>query len=128
MPHPRKTALLLVAPFLATLAAGCSSGISRESARDQATTATCTRYNMCSMFPSAAYPSMDACEIAWRANWDKAWPASECEGKIDQAAFELCLNAISATACNVFDFFSTLGKCSAANVCDATTATDGGGG
>jgi hypothetical protein len=127
MPLTRKDALLLAAPLLAALSS-CSSGISRESARDQATTATCTRYNACSMFPSAAYPSMEACEIDWRANWEKAWPASTCEGKIDQAAFELCLNAISSTGCNLVDLLSTLGKCSAANVCDATSPADGGGG
>jgi hypothetical protein len=106
-------------------AAGCSSSTSRESARDQATAATCDRFNMCAAFPSTSYPSREACEIDWRANWEKAWPAAECEGKIDQGAFETCMAAIRGTACNIIDFFSTLGKCSAANVCHATNA-DGG--
>jgi hypothetical protein len=111
--------------FAAALAAGCSSSTSRESARDQATSATCDRFNQCAPFPSTSYPSAESCELDWRSKWDMAWPAADCDGKIDQSAFELCLAAIHSTACNVFDFLSTLGKCSKQNVCHVTTA-DGG--
>jgi hypothetical protein len=124
MSFTRKLAGILAAAILIG-AAGCSSGISRETARDQATSATCVRFNMCAPFPSAQYASMDACEIDWRANWDKAWPAAQCDGKIDQTAYQMCLEAIASTACNIVDFFATLGKCSAANVCHTANA-DGG--
>ena len=108
-----------------TVFAGCGGGApSRESARDQATTATCVRFNMCAAFPSASYPTMEACELDWRNRWEMTWPAATCDGKIDQAAFQLCLNAISSTACNAFDLASTLIKCDAMNVCKA--GPDGG--
>jgi len=105
--------------------AGCGGGApSRESARDQATTATCARFNQCAAFPSAAYPSEEACELDWRNRWEMLWPAATCDGKIDQAGFQLCMNAISSTACNGLDLAVTLGKCGAMNVCKA--AADGG--
>jgi hypothetical protein len=106
--------------------AGCGGGApSRESARDQATTATCARFNACAMFPSASYPSEEACELDWRNRWEMAWPASTCEGKIDPAAFQFCISAIGTTACNAADLLITLGKCGAAKVCDGASP-DGG--
>jgi hypothetical protein len=110
--------------------AGCgSSAPSREAARDQATTVTCDRFASCNLIGSMqgqTYPTIEACQLAWRAEWDKRWLAASCEGKIDSAAYDMCLNAIRGTACNIFDFFNTLGKCDAMNVCHA--AGDGGAG
>jgi hypothetical protein len=108
---------------------GCGSDApSRESARDQATTHTCERFNQCSDIGAGkTYPDESACELQWQANWDKAWLASQCEGKIDQSQFTVCLEAIDSTACASFgDFLSTLGKCSAMNVCHSTSTADGG--
>ena len=108
--------------------ASCSSSTSRESARSQATTQTCDRFSMCGLIGDGAgktYPTTEACEIAWQANWDGAWPAADCDGKIDQAAFETCLARIRGTTCTFGDFLLTLGKCGKANVCHASSA-DGG--
>ena len=106
--------------------AGCSSGTSRESARDQATTLTCQQFATCmDIGTGKTYPTQEDCEIQWKANWEQAWPAADCEGKIDQGAFETCLARIRGTTCNVVDFFATLGVCGKANVCHATNA-DGG--
>jgi hypothetical protein len=117
----------LVAALFGGLAASCSSSVSREQARDQATTATCQRYVMCNAIGAGkAYPTEPDCELQWQAMWDNYWPASTCDDKINQAALDVCLNAIGGTACNVVDFFATLGKCSAMNVCGASSNPDGG--
>jgi hypothetical protein len=106
--------------------AACSSGTSRESARDQATTLTCQQFAACMEIGTGkTYPTQSDCEIQWQGNWDKAWPAADCEGKIDQGAFETCLARIRGTTCNAFDLLATLAVCSKANVCHATNA-DGG--
>jgi hypothetical protein len=121
-------AVLSVVGVVVALAASCSSGTSREQARDQATTATCQRYVMCDQIGAGkAYPSEPDCEIQWTAYWDKAWPAADCDGKIDQSAYGVCLNAIGGTSCtNILDLIGTLAKCGKMNVCDTATSPDGG--
>jgi hypothetical protein len=133
MPKPAHVVRRLALPSLVLsvlLGAGCSSGTTRESARSQATTQTCQRFDMCMFIGDGAgktYPTIQACEIDWQANWDKAWPAADCDGKIDQQAFETCLAAIRGTDCKSFgDFLVTLGKCGKANVCRATSDAGGG--
>ena len=122
---------------LAAIAAGvsaCGGGVTtvhtRESARDAATKATCDRYNTCGAIGPAAddsYVSHDSCSIDWLAMWEQRWPPGSCPG-INSAGLNVCLNAIGATDCaNIFDFFATLGKCEAIDVCTAPP-TDGGGG
>jgi hypothetical protein len=109
--------------------AGCGGGApSRESARDQATTHTCARLDQCGDIGAGkTYADDSACQIQSQANWDKAWSASQCEGKIDQAQFTICLEAIDSTDCASFgDLVLTLGKCSAMNVCRSTPSADGG--
>ncbi len=114
---------------LIALVASCGGDApSRESARDQATTHTCARLDQCGDIGAGkTYADDSACEIQSQANWDKAWPAAQCEGKIDQAQFTVCLEAIDSTGCtNAADFLLTLGKCAALNVCHATSTADGG--
>ena len=73
-------------------------------------------------------PGLASCEIAWRANWDNAWPASDCQGRIDQASLNVCFERINSTQCASFvDFLTTLGICGKANVCSTGVPTDGGG-
>jgi hypothetical protein len=118
-----------VVGFLAaiTLASACSSSTSRESARSQATTLTCQRYQMCDLIgPGKSYADISSCEIDWQANWEKAWPAADCDGKINQAELETCMAAIRSTNCMGFDFAGTLLKCQKANVCSAGGTPDGG--
>lgn len=101
---------------------------SRESARDQATTHTCNRLSQCGDIGAGkTYPDDSACEIQSQGKWDQAWPAAQCEGKIDQAQFTVCLEAIDSTGCaSLADFLLTLGKCDAMNVCHSTSTADGG--
>jgi hypothetical protein len=113
---------------LALALAGCGgTSTSRESARDQATTATCLRVEMCQGFGSMAgqtYPSNDACEIDWRSMWDKAWPASTCQGRIDATGLDTCLTRIRSTQCDsLADFLNTrFVVCGPKNVCPTPDA------
>jgi hypothetical protein len=93
----------------------------RAAARDAATKATCDRYNACGLVGTGqTYTDYSACQIAWEANWDSAWPAADCEGRIDQAQYNVCLSRIQSTSCtNILDFLTTLGICGKANVCVA---------
>lgn len=107
--------------------ASCDGGApSRESARAQATSAICQRIDMCGQIGDGkSFPTLDACQLKWQANWDGAWPASACDGKVDAAQFDVCISAIKGTACSLADLAVTIGKCSATNVCDAASP-DGG--
>jgi hypothetical protein len=125
MSFNRKLAGILAVTILA-VTAGCNSGVSRESARDQATTLTCEQYVRCMAIGTGkAFPTQADCELHWQATWDSQWPATACEGKINQDAFATCLAAIRGTSCNLADLLITLGKCGAANVC-ASASPDGG--
>jgi hypothetical protein len=116
--------LPLAAAF--ALVAGCSGGTSRESARDQATTLTCQQYVRCMAIGAGkAFPTQEDCQIQWAGTWDNQWPAADCEGKINEGAFQTCLAAIRGTSCNLGDLLITLGKCGKANVC-ASASPDGG--
>ena len=122
--------LASLASVLALTASSCGGvGTSRATARDQATSVTCDWYNGCHAFGTTGsmYPSRDSCEIDVRAKWESGWPAAECEGKIDPAALNVCLNAIAGTLCdNALDILNTLAnKCGKGKVCGATTP-DGG--
>jgi hypothetical protein len=77
--------------------------------------------------PGKTYSDIGSCEIDWQANWEKQWPAADCDGKINQAELETCLAAVRSTSCtNILDFFATLGKCNKSTVCSAGGAPDGG--
>jgi hypothetical protein len=112
---------------LAAIAVGvwsCGGGVkpamdTRESARDKATAAACDRYQACGLIngdAGAAYATYDSCIIAWRATWEGMWPAGTCTA-INQANFNVCMNAIAATECMGFDFVLTLAKCQEQDVC-----------
>jgi hypothetical protein len=125
-----------VAALLGLLAAAaCASGCggvtdSRMSARDKATKATCNRYQQCGLIgPNAddAYVTYDSCSTVWSSNWEQDWPATTCTS-INQSGLNVCLNAIAATDCtSVADFFLTLGKCEAQDVCVGGAADAGTG-
>jgi hypothetical protein len=123
---------ILAAALLAVVTLACDSGVTRQSARAQATSLTCQRYDMCMMVGAGkTYADHEACEIAWQANWDGAWPAADCEGKINQAELETCLAAIRSTSCmGGLDFLSTVFvKCGKQTVCSGggSPPADAGG-
>ncbi len=127
----RITGVVLFCASALAGARGCGAVTdTRVTARDNATKATCDRYQACGFIaPNAnpGYPDRASCEIAWRANWDNAWPASDCQGRIDQASLNVCLERINSTQCTSFvDFLATLGICGKANVCSLGMPTDGG--
>jgi hypothetical protein len=117
---------------LALAAGSCGSvGTSRETARDQATSGVCSKYEMCQGFGTAAgqaYVSGDSCQVDWRAKWESAWPPASCDGKIDPGQLGTCLSAINGTDCtSIVDIATTLFvKCAKAKVCDAGSTADGG--
>jgi hypothetical protein len=126
---PQVTSIISCVGLLAAVVSCGSSAPTRQEARDQATTTTCDRFRSCNLIGTAqgqSYPTDEACQLAWRSNWENAWPAADCDGKIDNAEYNVCLNAIRGTACNPLDFLSTLAKCGKQNVC--RTPADGGGG
>lgn len=117
---------ILVTLLHATVASCGSVGDDRAQALDTAAKATCDRYNACgAIAPGKMYETADSCTTDWRANWDKAWPTSACQGKIDQSALSVCVSAIDGTSCDsIVDFLTTLGKCAKEKIC--LGAADGG--
>jgi hypothetical protein len=123
---PRLRILVSLVP-LALAAVSCGGvGTSRETARDQATSVSCDRVSMCGKIgPGGTYTSADMCQIMQKSFWEGAWPAAECDGKIDVSNLNVCLQSISATDCEGgLDLLLTLGKCGKAKVCGTTA--DGG--
>src|SRR3954447_1872689 len=119
-----------LAAGLAAFASTCGGVTdSRETARDKATKATCDRYQACGLIGTDtgdAYVTYDSCTTIWKSNWEQAWPVATCTA-INQSMFNVCLNAIAATSCTIVaDFFATLGKCQAVDVCVAPSTPDGG--
>jgi hypothetical protein len=123
----RRLRLLVSLVPLALTAVSCGGvGTSRETARDQATTVSCDRVRTCGKIgPGGTYTSDDMCQIMQKSFWEGAWPAAECDGKIDVSKLNVCLQSISATDCEGgLDLLLTLGKCGKVNVCGAPA--DGG--
>jgi Family of unknown function (DUF6184) len=122
----RASVLALVSAGALLVGFGCGAVTdARVQARDSAAQATCMRYQACQdIGPGLTYADYNSCLTVWQGNWENDWPASTCQGKIDQAKLSVCLDAIGATACTGFDFVLTLGKCSAANVCDLGAPPD----
>ena len=68
--------------------------------------------------PGLNYETRESCDIFWTSFWESAWPAADCEGRIDEDAYHVCLNRIASTDCKNFgDFLGTLGVCAKQNVC-----------
>jgi len=111
---------------------GCGSGSSQADARDRATDASCNRFQMCGNIGAGQmYETLESCEVQVRGSWDKQWPPSQCEGKINESELEVCLAAIASTTCgNGLDELNTIFvKCPASKVCTgAAPAPDGGQG
>jgi len=101
-------------------ATGCGSDHSQAGARDAVTEATCDWYMGCGEIGAGkTHATRDSCEVQVRASWDSAWPVEACDGKINTAQLDVCLNAIAATECgNGLDVLNTLvNKCPQDKVC-----------
>ncbi|HSS38538.1 MAG TPA: DUF6184 family natural product biosynthesis lipoprotein [Polyangia bacterium] len=103
---------------------GCGSVTNdRDDAINQATTATCSRYQACGLIgpdATASYATVGDCQSHWNEMFTKQWTAAQCQGHIDHPMLTVCLNAISSTSCtSVLDVLTTLYvKCGAGPVCD----------
>jgi len=99
--------------------------LTREQARDQATTAVCDTYAMCGQIGASAdggaaptYATRDSCETQWRGQFEQMWPPADCDGKISQTKFDLCQASIRAITCgNLGDVVLALSSCAKTNVC-----------
>ena len=112
--------LALMSTAVLVGARGCGGvKASRAEARDATATATCDRYQQCKYIgPGLNYETRESCDIFWTSFWESAWPAADCEGRIDEDAYHVCLNRIASTDCTSFgDFLGTLGVCAKQNVC-----------
>ena len=69
---------------------------------------------------------MPARSTGWRLG-RRAWPAAECQGRINQAELAQCLNAIGGTECNIVDLGLTLLKCGKGDICGAVPDAGAGG-
>jgi len=103
------------------LAASCGGVTSSQVvARDRATTVSCDWYQGCDQIGAGkTYETRESCDTQVRAQWDQAWPLTECDGRINQKQLSVCLDAIHATQCgNLLDIVSTLGvKCPKTSIC-----------
>jgi hypothetical protein len=126
------TTILVATSILAATLGGAINcgGVSKsdvDSARAQATTASCNYYQMCKLIgPKLQGGDTYAdCMTMVLGQWTSGWPTTTCQGHIDQHALTVCVDAINSTTdCNNLAALITLSKCSEASVCGAG-ATDG---
>ena len=111
---------VLAAALSAAINCGGVSTDDLQSARTQATTASCNYYQMCNQIGAGqTFDTPQDCQTKVLAYWTDRWPTAACDGKIVSAALTSCLDAINSTLCmNGLDVLSTLyAKCPEASVC-----------
>jgi len=105
---------------------GCGSvSNDLQDAITRATTAACDRYQTCGAIgPGGSYETLAACQADWNNKFTMQWPASPCQGRIDQGMLSTCVERIDSTMCaSILDVLNTFYViCSAANVCDVHDA------
>ena len=126
-----KAMIVAASSVLATALVGAAincGGVSTDdlqSARNQATTASCNYYKMCNQIgPGLTFETQQDCQTQVLSFWTGQWPTAVCQGKIVSSAVTTCLDAINSTLCmNGLDVLATLyAKCPQARVCGTGAA------
>lgn len=110
----------LAAALIGAVDCGGVSTDDLQSARNQATTASCNYYKMCNQIgPGLTFETSQDCQNQVLSFWTSQWPTAACDGKIVSSAVTSCLDAINSTLCmNGLDVLATLyAKCPEARVC-----------
>ena len=113
-------ASLLLGALVGAIDCGGVSTDDLQSARNQATTASCNYYKMCNQIGAGlTFTNDQDCQTQALSFWTTKWPTATCEGKIVSSAVTTCVDAINSTLCmNGLDVLSTLyAKCPEARVC-----------
>ena len=114
---------VLAGALIGAVNCGGVSADDLQSARTQATTASCNYYQMCNEIgPNAGSNGFDTyadCQTKVLAYWTDMWPTAACDGKIVSSALTTCIDAINSTLCmNGLDVLATLyAKCPESRVC-----------
>lgn len=101
----------------------CGDSASQTAARDRAVQASCDRVAACGdIGVGKTYASRDACNVKLSSTWQDIWPPADCDGRIDPAMLDVCLQAINQAECNnaldLLNIFAN--KCAKAKICSAT--------
>lgn len=110
----------LAAALVGAVNCGGVSTDDLQSARNQATTASCNYYKMCNQIgPGLTFETAQDCQTQALSFWTTQWPTAACEGKIVSSAVTTCVDAINSTLCmNGLDVLATLyAKCPEARIC-----------
>jgi hypothetical protein len=111
---------VLAAALLGALNCGGVSNDDLQTARTQATTASCNYYKMCNQIGSGlTFATFQDCQNQALSFWTSQWPTAACDGKIVSSALTMCIDAINSTLCmNGIDVLATLyAKCPEARIC-----------
>ena len=111
---------MLAATLVGAVNCGGVSTNDLQSARNQATTASCNYYRMCNQIgPGLTFETSQDCQTQVLSFWTSQWPTAVCDGKIVSSAVTTCIDAINSTLCmNGLDVLATLyAKCPEARVC-----------
>jgi hypothetical protein len=111
---------VLAAALVGAVNCGGVSADDLQTARNQATTASCNYYKMCNQIgPGLTFATAQDCQTMVLNFWTNQWPTAVCDGKIVSSAVTTCVDAINSTLCmNGLDVLATLyAKCPEARVC-----------
>ena len=115
-----KRILPLILLGLTSLATACDDS-SQPAARDRAVEAVCDRFKACGAIrPSGgSYVSDESCRVDQAGHWERLWPPQDCDGKIDPAQLDLCIQTINLAECGeALDIANILlVKCPKSKVC-----------
>jgi len=103
------------------ISAGC---VSVGDAREGGAARNCRFEQRCDNIGSGRqWANLDECLTDKRAYFLNLWPSDRCDKRINGETLNVCYQAIDTARCdNLFDFFATLSKCGASDVCTAGSA------
>lgn len=94
----------------------------RAEYRNMAADEVCNELDSCGNIGSGEqYDTYDDCIVEEESRFNSAWPANECEDRINADKFDNCMTRAKLAACGSWlDYLAALDHCSADNVCIGT--------
>ncbi|MDX2024559.1 MAG: DUF6184 family natural product biosynthesis lipoprotein [Deltaproteobacteria bacterium] len=98
----------------------CGNDSSQPAARERTARASCDRLTACGEVGAGkTYESRDACDVKMNSLWQDILPPSQCDGRINSEALDVCLDSIALAECgNALDLLNIFGnKCAKSKLC-----------
>ena len=95
----------------------------RQAAVSEATNTNCDTYARCEQIgPGKDYPTQQDCLTSRSSFWNDRWPSASCDGKINNAQVQTCLDGLQTISCNsLIDELKVINtQCAQADICSGS--------